>query len=150
MKSFLVRDKRPIVKWGMLKDESYYEGKVPEGYSLAICPSEGYIVVDVDVSDKKNGFDNIPEHLKKELDSTLNYPTKRLGRHYWFRYSGNEILANKTSNQGIDLRTHNGYVVWYSKGDIRNKLHKIKKTSKKMNGWLEDLFSYIHIINETK
>lgn len=47
MKSFLIRDKKPIVKWSLVKDETYFEGDVPEGYSLAVSPSGNYIVIDV-------------------------------------------------------------------------------------------------------
>lgn len=145
MKSFLLVDKRPIIKWNMLPDNVFYEGNVPEGYSLAVSPSENYIVIDVDVDLKnnKNGFLNIPSSLKIELDNTFNYITKRGGRHYWFKYTGEKSLGNKTSVYSIDLRTNKGYVVWYPKQDVRECLHLVNKTSKKLNVWLEELFSYV-------
>lgn len=148
MKSFLLRDKKPIIKWGMLPDNVYYEGSIPPGFNLAISPSENYIVIDVDNHGDTNGFDNIPNELLEELNNTLNYKTKNNGRHYWFLYSGNRKLANKTSGLGIDLRTNKGYVVWYPKEDIRNSLDKINSTSSLLNKWLEKLFSYNNIKNE--
>jgi hypothetical protein len=30
MKSFLVRGKKPLIKWGSLPDETYFEGITPE------------------------------------------------------------------------------------------------------------------------
>jgi hypothetical protein len=142
MKTFLLKDKKPIVKWSLVKDETYFEGEVPEGYSLAVSPSGNYIVIDVDLHGDKNGFDNIPINILNELNTSLNYKTKNNGRHYWFYYTGIEELANKTSNLGYDLRTSKGYAVWYYNEDIRNCLHLIKKTSINLNNWLEIWFSY--------
>lgn len=144
MKSFLLKGKIPIIKWSRLPDNTFFEGKLPEGYSLAVMPSGNYIVVDVDRHGKIDGFENIPLKLFPELDDTLNYATKNNGRHYWFRYTGKEILANKASGQGIDLRVaYKGYVVWYPKDDIRNRLDEINNTSSDMNKWLEKLFSFV-------
>jgi len=145
MKSFLLRGKKPIIKWGMLSDETYFEGQTPEGFSLAVVPSEGYIVVDVDRHGDIDGFDSIPTELKEEFIFTYHYPTKNNGAHYWFKYTGNKPLGNKASGVGIDLRTHKGYVVWYPEEDIRNvvKSRRIKETSEKLNRWLEELFSYV-------
>lgn len=143
MKSFLVRGKRPIILWSVLPDNCFFEGNIPEGYKLAVCPSEGMIVIDIDKHGKKNGFTNIPPSLMFELKSTLNYPTKNNGRHFWFKYTGDKPLANKTSNLGIDLRTHKGYVVYYPDNDIRDNLHLIKESSNQLNVWLKKLFSYI-------
>ena len=126
----------------MLPDGVFFEGEIPQGFSLAICPSEGYIVVDVDRHGKVDGFDAIPKHLLEELSKTLSYPTKNDGRHYWFKYSGKEVLANKASGVGIDLRTHKGYVIWYPIGDVRDVIFLAEDSSEEMNNWLEGLFSY--------
>ena len=67
MKSFLLRGKKPIIKWGMLPNETYFEGNTPEGFSLAVVPSEGYIVVDVDRHGDEDGFNHIPFSLEEEL-----------------------------------------------------------------------------------
>jgi len=143
MKSFLVRGKKPIIKWGMLPDGIFYEGAVPEGFSLAVCPSEGVVIIDVDRHGTVDGFDNIPSELEDELSSTLSYPTKNNGSHYWFHYTGEEALANKASKVGIDLRTHKGYVVWYpSEEDVRDCMYGVKESSPEMNKWLESLFGY--------
>lgn len=134
----------------MLPEGTLYQGNIPEGFDLAINPHQPYIVVDVDRHGKKDGFLNIPEHLKAELKATLNYPTKNNGLHAWFYYSGNKVLANKASNLGIDLRTGNaddyngGYVKWHPRNEYRieDVLWQAKETSKAMNIWLEGLFSF--------
>lgn len=146
MKSFLCKkgSKKPFIKWGMLPDNIFYEGIVPEGYDLAISlwGNKDYVVVDVDRHGKKDGFDHIPQHLKEELSNTLHYPTKNNGMHFWFKYTGDVKLANKASNQGIDLRTNRGYVIWYPKGDIRDNIQYINDTSIELNKWLKVLFGY--------
>lgn len=149
MRSFLLKGGKPLIKWGLLPDNTLYRGKIPDGYDLAVNPHQPYIIVDVD-RHKKDGFLNIPDCLKAELESTLNYPTKNNGKHYWFYYTGNETLANKASNLGIDLRTGNidsyngGYVKWHPRNTmkIENVLWKAKESSRELNKWLEELFSY--------
>jgi hypothetical protein len=143
MKSFLLKGKKPIVKWGMIPKEIYFEGTVPENYSLAVSPSDNYIVLDVDRHGDIDGFDNIPYYIKIQLQTTLNYKTKNNGAHYWFKYTGDKKLANKASGLGIDLRTNKGYVVWYPKEDIRDKLKEINNTSLVLNEWLVSLFTYV-------
>ena len=142
MKSFLVKNKKPVCRWGMIPDNTFYEGNVPDGYKLAVCPSEGYVIIDVDRHGDIDGFDNIPENLNYELSQTLRYKTKNDGMHYWVKYTGDVKLANKASNQGIDLRTSNGYVVWYPKEDIRHLIGDIKESSHNLNTWLESLFGF--------
>ena len=148
MRSFLVRNKTsttnayPTVKWGMLATNTYFEGDIPVNHSLAISPSKGYIIVDVDRHGKVDGFNNLPDNLLQELANTFSYPTKNNGRHFWFKYTGDKHLINKASNQGIDLRTNKGYVIFYpGKPDIRAYIDKISSTSIVMNDWLETLFS---------
>ena len=75
--------------------------------------------------------------------STLSYPTKNNGKHLWFKYTGTDDLANKTSGLGIDLRVGcKGYVVWYPKEDLRDSMSKVKETSTTLNKWLEELCGY--------
>jgi hypothetical protein len=142
MKSFLLKEKKPIIKWGMLPDNIYFEGEIPAGFQLAVSPSDKYIVIDVDNHGDIDGFSNIPMLVQAELNTSLNYATKNNGRHYWFVYTGNKPLGNKTSGLGIDLRTKKGYCVFYLPGDIRDYIHLIKETSLELNIWLESLFSY--------
>lgn len=154
MKSFLLKDGTPICKWGSLPDNIFYEGKIPDGCDLAIAPAPGYIIIDVDNKKNKNGFKHIPKELLDELNSTFNYPTKNNGKHHWFKYTGNKILLNTSSNIGIDLRVskrnirkgvcnNGGYVKWHPRDtlDIRDCIHLIKDTSKELNKWLEKLFA---------
>ena len=140
MKSFLVRNKVPQVRWSKIPDNTYFEGNVPESYSLAISPSKGYVILDVDEHGEISGDANIPFLIKIELQKTLNYPTKGNGVHYWLKYSGNKELTNKPSGLGIDLRTHRGYAIWYDKRDIRECNSLIKESSRELNEWLEKLF----------
>jgi len=140
MKTFLLKDKKPIVKWGMVPDETYFEGNIPEGYGLAVCPNPPYVILDIDRHGDIDGFTNIPEHLMDELREHFRYDTKNMGKHIWLKYTGTEHLMNKTSGLGIDLRTSNGYVKWYLDADIRKYIKDIKPTSKKLNEWLESLF----------
>lgn len=139
MKSFLLKDKRPLTKWGLIPDGYFFEGKVPEGYALAVCPGKDYIVLDVDSKDAVNGWDNIPTHILLKLKQTYNYPSKS-GRHFWLKYTGDVKLLNRTTEYGLDLRTENGYVRWYPQEDVRHILHKIQPTDDELNSWLSSLF----------
>lgn len=143
MRSFLVKNKKPVCKWGRQKDGVLFEGKVPEGYKLAISPTPGYIIVDVDFSIKnnKNGFLYLPEYLKESFAKTLNYATKSGGRHYWFRYTGDVPLINKSTKMGIDLRTEKGYVVWYREDSIKDCIEMIQDSDEKVNHFLIKYFS---------
>lgn len=142
MKSFLVKDKKPTIKWGMLPDEIYFENEVPLNYKIAVCPNEPYVILDIDRHNDIDGLKNIPQKIKEELFNThFYYQTKNNGYHVWLKYTGNKILLNRTSKLGIDLRTHNGYVIWYLDKDIRSYIHLVKDTSENLNLWLEKLFS---------
>lgn len=150
MKSFLLRNGTPTVKWGSIPSNYYFEGNIPEGYSIAVAPTDNYIVVDVDCKNDKNGFENIPMGIQVELNNSYHYDTKSLGSHYWLLYTGNKILKNTSTKYGIDLRIGakngncGGYVKFWPalKGDdIRNHINEIKSTSLFMNKWLEKLFS---------
>ena len=143
MRTFLVKDKKPICCWGSLPDGVLYRGEVPSGYNLGISPTPGYIIIDIDKHDGgKNGFDIVPGQIMQELLSTLHYKTKHDGMHCWFKYTGTKILANKTCGKGIDLRTEKGYAVWWPKRSIEDCMNEIKETSPFMNEWLEELFCY--------
>ena len=153
MKSFLLNsDKTPILKWSRVPDGIFFEGPLPDGYSLAVAPHQPYIILDVDRHGGVDGFENIPENIKVELEQSYSYPTKNNGVHYWLLYTGDKTLINKSSGLGVDLRigankeTGNagGFVVYYEaqKGkDIRDHTHLIKETSKELNMFLESLFA---------
>lgn len=142
MRSFLLKEKTPICRWGILPDGVMYKGKVPEGYNLAIVPGPEYIILDVDRHKGKDGFKHIPPNILEELEETFNYVTKNNGKHYWLKYTGNKVLGNKTSGFSSDLRTDKGYVAYWHTEPIEECLHLIKKTSPQMNEYLEELFSY--------
>lgn len=142
MRSFLLKEKIPICKWGLVKDGTMYKGAIPDGYNLAIVPGPEYIIVDVDRHESKDGFKHIPTNILKELEETFNYTTKNNGKHYWLKYTGNRVLGNKTSGKSSDLRTDKGYVAYWHNEPIENCLHRIKNTSEQLNNWLEESFSY--------
>lgn len=148
IKSFLLKDNKPITKWGLLPDNTFFEGKVPEGYKLAISPSDNIVILDVDFKNGKNGYIHIPENIKEELDLSFNYKTNSGGAHYWLCYTGSRKLMNKSTTLGLDLRigskqgNNGGYVKYNHTEDIRECLYLIKNTSPDMNSWLEDLFAF--------
>jgi len=148
MKSFLVKNKVPVIRWTNLENNVFFEGEIPAGFDLAVAPSGNYIIIDIDRHGKIDGFDSIPKELEGELNRTFNYTTKNNGVHCWLKYTGTDSLANKTSGLGIDLRCAHpvtgkslGYVVYYPKDDFRIHLDEINETSKEMNEWIESLFS---------
>lgn len=150
MKSFLLKDNKPIVKWSMIPDNTFFEGKVPEGYALAVAPSDNYIILDVDVKNGKNGFEHIPDIIISELDNSFCYKTKSGGAHYWLNYTGDKTLLNKATKYGLDLRVAKGsYAMGYVKYpfdiDIRQCIHLINETSPELNVWLESLFQGIKV-----
>lgn len=140
MRTFLLKDKSPILKWKHIPEESYFEGEIPEGYSLAVSPNNPYIILDIDKHGDINGFDNIPSEYLLDLSQHFCYDTKRDGRHYWLKYTGGKTLINRASGLGIDLRNNRGYAKWYLDGDIRDYIHEIKETSPHLNSWIESLF----------
>lgn len=146
MKSFLLKNNTPIVKWGMIPNETFFEGEVPEGYNLAVCPSENIVIVDIDVKGDKNGYTFIPENIKHELRKSFYYDTKSGGRHVWIKYTGDKVLLNTSTKYGLDLRigakpsNAGGYVKYNHHIDIRECIHLIKESSNELNLWLESLF----------
>lgn len=146
MKSFLLKDNKPILKWSLVPNNCFFEGAIPEGYALAVAPSENYIVLDVDNKNGKNGFINIPNKQFLELDKTFNYYTKSGGKHYFLKYTGNKTLLNTSTKLALDLRIGSkpgnagGYVRYYHHTDIRQCIHLINETSSDLNTWLESLF----------
>lgn len=142
MRSFLLRGKIPTCKWGLIPEGVMYQGAVPDGYNLAISPSPGCIIIDIDNHGDKSGFDIIPLDIMQEILSTLHYKTKHEGMHAWFWYTGTKSLGNKTSNKGIDLRTNKGYVVWWHNKPIEECVDDIKESSLRLNEFLENLFCY--------
>jgi len=149
MKSFLLNSKtnKPIVCWGSIPNNTFFEGTVPPGYNLAVCPSENIVILDVDVKNNKNGYDFIPELIQLELYGTFNYNTKSGGAHYWINYTGGKLLKNSSTEYGLDLRigarnnNAGGYVKYHHNVDIRECVHLIKKSSDKLNEFLEKLFA---------
>lgn len=147
MKSFLLKNNKPIVSWSMVSDNTFFEGDIPIGYDLAISPGNSNIIIlDVDVKNNKNGYNYIPFNCKIELDKSFYYDTKSGGRHYFISYTGYKTLMNTSTKYGLDLRIGSklgnagGYVKYNHNIDIRNCIHLIKNTSSDLNLWLELLF----------
>lgn len=148
MKSFLLNsENKPIVRWGLIPNGVFYEGAIPEGYSLATCPSGNIVILDIDAKNGKNGYEHIPHLIQIELDNTFNYKTKSGGGHFWIEYTGDKILKNTSTKLGLDLRigakgsNAGGYVKYNHNVDIRECTHLIKPSSEHLNKFLEKLFS---------
>ncbi len=152
MKTFLLnKENKPIIPWGSLGDNIFFEGNVPDGYSLACSPGNSNIIIlDVDTKHGKNGFINIPNKQFLELDKTFNYYTKSGGKHYFLKYTGNKTLLNTSTKLALDLRIGSkpknagGYVRYYHHTDIRQCIHLINETSSELNQWLEELFCAVN------
>lgn len=150
MKSFLLYNNVPQVKWSLIPDNCFYEGELPKGkYALAVCPTnEKQMILDVDVKNGKNGFKYIPKTILAKLKSTFNYSTKSGGHHYFMNYTGNKILKNTSTSKGLDLRigankkTKNagGYVKYNGSIPVKQIEPLIKSTSPRINLFLEKLF----------
>ena len=150
MKSFLLnKTGTPVVRWSLVPDGIFYEGEVPKNYYLAVSPGK-YIVLDVDEKNGKSGHSNIPIIIFEELLKKFNYHTKSSGAHYWLAYTGSKILMNTSTRYGLDLRigekpgNAGGFVKYHHNVDIRQCEHLIKPTSKKLNKWLENLFTGVN------
>mgnify|MGYP000449768892 CR=1 FL=1 len=159
MKSFLLnKDNKPTVSWSQIPPNTFFEGPVPEGYFLAVCPSENIVILDVDVRKNGNGFNHIPLSILSELENTFHYSTKSGGSHYFIAYSGNKPLMNKTSKFFLDLRigknestgNNGGYVRYQHNKDIRECIHLIKESSPQLNNFLESLFMGVNYSEDEK
>lgn len=154
MKTFLLnKQHKPIIPWGSLQDNIFFEGNVPEGYSLACSPGNSNIIIlDVDTKNGKNGFLNIPNNHFLEVEKSFNYYTKSGGKHYFLNYTGDKVLLNTSTKWALDLRVGSkpgnagGYVRYYHHTDIRQCTHLIKDTSPELNIWLESLFQGIKVL----
>ena len=77
LKSFLLKDNKPITKWGLLPDNTFFEGEVPEGYKLAISPSDNIVILDIDSMfaniDNANGSDDEGAPSAKRSKVTCKY-----------------------------------------------------------------------------
>ncbi len=153
MKSFLLKSGHPTIKFSLLPDNTFYEGTIPEGFDLAICPTnEKQIILDVDVKNGKDGYSNIPMLIMLELQNTFNYKTKSGGAHFFLNYTGNKVLLNTSTALGLDLRigankvTKNagGYVKYNGSISAKEIEPLIKLTSPELNIWLEKLFSGVN------
>lgn len=147
MKSFLLnKDNKPIVKWSLVPNNIFFEGTIPDGYYLAVAPSENIVILDVDNKNGKNGFNHIPLNIYLELTETFNYKTKSGGGHYWIKYTGSQQLMNTSTKYGLDLRIGSkvgnagGYVKYHHNVDIRKCTYLINQSSSDLNTWLESLF----------
>ena len=148
MKSFLLKDNKPTIQWSLIPNNTFFEGDIPEGYALAVCPSENIVILDVDVKNNKNGFESIPVQILSELEQTFNYNTKSGGAHYWIKYTNDKPLKNCSTKYGLDLRigknestgNNGGYVKYPFHIDIRECIHLIKESSQELNLFLESLF----------
>ena len=148
MKSFLLnKDYTPVVRWGLIKNNVYFQGEIPEGMHLACSPSDNIVIIDIDKKGGKDGYLHLVDSLQAELCKSFFYTTKSGGAHVFVRYTGSKILKNMSTEKGIDLRIAangkncGGYVRWQGKIKPEECIHLIKESSTELNIFLEDLFS---------
>lgn len=150
MRTFLLNSQhKPIIPWGMLEEGQQFIGDVPENFSLAFSPDWGTVILDIDKKGLKNGYNFIPENILKELKETFWYHTKSGGAHHVIKYTGNKILLNKSTSEGLDLRigknpitkNNGGYIRWQGNKPPQECIHLIKESSPHLNLWLENLFA---------
>lgn len=140
MRTFLLFDNQPVLKWGQIPPHIMFKGKVPQDFDLAVSMDDNYVILDVDVKGSKNGFDHIPKDVLDALNETFNYKTKSGGSHFWIQYRGNKKLLNRATKFGLDLRTSDGYVKYPLKDDPVVHLDSVKHHSI-IDEFLESLFS---------
>lgn len=115
------RDKRPATKHGC-KDATTdpetiraWWGENPE-YNVAIATGEPskLVVIDVDVSDEKEGDRHIVELVRENgpIDYVAHCETGTGGAHYYLPHPGHRV-PNSASRlaPGIDVRGEGGYVI---------------------------------------
>lgn len=78
-------------------------------YNYGVACGNGLVVVDIDVSEDKNGFGELAK--LGDMPPTVVVDTPTGGRHYYFR-AGDEMPPNKNGlRPGIDIRGDGYYVV---------------------------------------
>lgn len=122
---FPTRNKKPLVKKGQdwLDVASRDPAKIRQWldvhgkncqFAMPTGSITGFVVVDVDVKDGKQGMEFLAEKLK-DLPDTVTIETPSGGQHKWFRLPPGVTLRNGADifgkHSGIDIRAEGGYVV---------------------------------------
>lgn len=85
-----------------------------DGYNLAVATGEGFVVVDVDQKNGRDGLGSL-EKLGLELEGTLTAKTPSGGKHLFYRAKprpeGYRTRLHGLPWDGIDLKGAGGYVV---------------------------------------
>jgi len=72
----------------------------------------GLLIVDVDRSESKDGFDSLTQ-ARRTLPSTHSYRTPRGGLHAVYASTEGRPGTNVLGMPGVDIRAGESYVVWY-------------------------------------
>ena len=96
-------------------DQARIQRWVEDGYNIGVRTGEGLLVVDIDVKDDVDGFDNFNEMADgRPFPETLSVVTPSGGLHIYLKYDAETYdIRNSTSKiaQGVDIRGEGGYVV---------------------------------------
>jgi hypothetical protein len=86
-------------------------GAAPAGHGIGTVTGEGFIVVDLDVGEGKNGLESVK--TLPPLPRTLTSITRSGGRHHFFRIPAGVTIRNSVSKlaPGVDIRGTGGQVV---------------------------------------
>lgn len=92
------------------RDGSRYPAGQDMDYNVGVL-TDGMLVVDVDVKNGKNGWENFLSHDPDLHTFTVETPSK--GRHYYYNTLGTSWSNSASSKlgDGVDTRSHHGYVV---------------------------------------
>ena len=116
---FPVRDKQPLVQWTTAEFDPTWELKFPDADWAIDCGRSGLVVIDLDVTNGKNGPEAWDELAAGRTPLTRSAITPSGGEHLYFQCPDPYVYANSSSAlaHGIDVRAGGGYVVAYPHND---------------------------------
>lgn len=80
--------------------------------NIGVDTSHGLVVLDVDTKDGKSGAEDWKRALNELGDAPLTYSVQTPSGGYHFYYAVDQAVgAHKVFGEGIDVRSHHGYVV---------------------------------------
>lgn len=110
-------DKKPVGKWkdSNRKEVIDFNSSDFLNRDVGLCPLPGYIAIDVDVKERKDGLASL-ELLGLSIGETLTQQTPSGGYHLIYKINPNiELKSTVSTLDGIDLRTANqGYIKLYN------------------------------------
>jgi hypothetical protein len=87
--------------------QSWFDADPECNYGLVT--GHGFVVLDIDVKNGKNGFEGLASITKGEIPSTLTVKTPSSGYHYYFAVD--EQLKGKRPATGVDFQAYGQFVL---------------------------------------